>query len=94
MERFRKYLLVTLGFALAGAIGAAFGTGTAQAVVASLVQIVNPATSPVHINSVDDQGRIAYQSQVTFFALETVASSFSQLCPRIIVSWSNTSQGI
>jgi hypothetical protein len=58
-------------------IGAAFGTGTAQAVVASLVEVVNPNTSPVPTSvvnpgtspvlnsSVDDPGRIAYQSQVS-----------------------------
>jgi len=67
MGRMRSHLLVTLGFAFAGAIGAAFGTGTAQAVVASLVEIVNPASSPVPTSSVDatDPGRIAYQSQLS-----------------------------
>jgi hypothetical protein len=59
--RIKQYLLVTLGFGLAGAIGGAFGTGTAQAVVASLVEVVNPGTSPVHTSSVDDPGRIPYR---------------------------------
>jgi hypothetical protein len=76
MARFKNHLLVVVGFAIAGMIGAAFGTGTAQAVVASLVEVVNPgtspvptsvtnpATSPVLNSSVDDAGRIAYQSIV------------------------------
>lgn len=41
MERFKKYLLVTLGFACAGAIGVVCTSGTVQAVVASLVNVVN-----------------------------------------------------
>jgi hypothetical protein len=66
MSRVKTYLLATLGFGLAGAIGAAFGTGTAQAVVASLVDVVNPTTSPVPTSPVNvtDPGRIAYQVQV------------------------------
>jgi hypothetical protein len=47
MRRIRTYLLVTLGFGLAGAIGGAFASGTAQAIVATLVQIVNTAANPV-----------------------------------------------
>jgi hypothetical protein len=70
MRSIKQYLLVTLGFGLAGAIGAAFGTGTAQAVVASLVEVVNPNTSPVPTLSVTDPGRIAYQAE-----LSTVLSS-------------------
>jgi len=64
MRSIKQYLLVTFGFGLAGAIGAAFGTGTAQAVVASLVEVVNPSTSPVPTSTVNatDPGRIAYQS--------------------------------
>jgi len=64
MRSIKQYLLVTLGFGLAGMIGAAFGTGTAQAVVATLVEIVNPTSSPVPTSSVNvtDPGRIAYQS--------------------------------
>ena len=63
MARFKNSLLVVVGFAIAGMIGAAFGTGTAQAVVASLVEVVNPSTSPVQTNSVNvtDPGRIAYR---------------------------------
>jgi len=64
MSRLRKFLLVTLGVGLAGAIAAAFGTGTAQAVVASLVEIVNPTTAPVPILNVTDPGRVAYQSTI------------------------------
>jgi hypothetical protein len=64
MERLKKHLLVALGFAFAGMIGAAFGTKPAQAIVATLVEIVNPATSPVRTSSVDDPGRVAYQSQI------------------------------
>ncbi len=64
MARFKNHLLVVVGFAVAGMIGAAFGTGTAQAVVSTLVTVVNPGTSPVHTSSVDDPGRIAYQSSV------------------------------
>jgi len=69
MGRAKSYLLVALGFGLAGAIGAAFGTGTAQAVVASLVEIVNPATSPVPTNSMNrtDPGRLAYQAFIGHF---------------------------
>jgi hypothetical protein len=61
MSRIRTYLLVTIGFAFAGMIGAAFGTGTAQAVVSTLVSVVNPSTSPVQTSSVNvtDPGRIA-----------------------------------
>jgi len=47
MARFKSYLLVVIGFAVAGAIGTAFGTGTAQAVVSTLVTIVNTAANPV-----------------------------------------------
>jgi len=67
MKRFRTYLLVAIGFVLAGAIGAAFGTRRAEAVVATLVEIVNPATSPLPTSSVDatDPGRIAYQSTLS-----------------------------
>jgi len=65
MTRFKNHLLVALSFVLACAIGAAFGTGSAQAVVSTLVSIVNPGTSPVHTSSVDDPGRTAYQSTVT-----------------------------
>jgi hypothetical protein len=64
MARFKNYLLVALGFGFAGAIGAAFGTGTAQAVVSTLVSVVNPSTSPVPISNVNDPGRVAYQAQV------------------------------
>jgi len=64
MSRTRRFLLVTLGLGLAGAIGAAFGAGTAQAVVASLVEIVNPATAPVPMLNVTDPGRVAYQSTI------------------------------
>ena len=67
MKRFRTYLLVAIGFVVAGAIGAAFGTRRAEAVVATLVEIVNPASSPVPTSSVDatDPGRIAYQSTLS-----------------------------
>jgi hypothetical protein len=58
MSRIRTYLLVTIGFAFAGMIGAAFGTSTAQAVVAILVEVVNPTTSPVPSLNVTDPGRI------------------------------------
>jgi len=62
MTRFKNHVLVVLGFTLAGLIGVALGSGTAQAVVSTLVSVVNPGTSPVHTSSVDDPGRIAYQS--------------------------------
>jgi len=66
MARFKNHLLVVLGFAIAGMIGAAFGTGTAQAVVSTLVTAVNTSTNPVQTNSVNvtDPGRIAYQSTI------------------------------
>jgi hypothetical protein len=64
LARFKKHLLVALGFALAGAIGTAFGTGKAQAIVATLVEVVNPTTSPVPILSIDT-ARAPYQSTVT-----------------------------
>jgi hypothetical protein len=66
MARFKNHLLVVIGFAVAGMIGAACGTGTAQAVVSTLVSVVNPNTSPVQTSSVDvtDPGRIAYQSTI------------------------------
>ena len=63
MRSIKQHLLVTLGFGLAGAIGAAFGTGTAQAVVATLVEIVNPTSSPVPTLAVDS-GRAPYQRAV------------------------------
>jgi len=52
MARFKNYLLVILGFAFAGAIGAAFGTGTAQAVVSTLVTAVNTSGNPVQVQHV------------------------------------------
>jgi hypothetical protein len=66
MERLKNHV-VGLGFVVAGLIGAAFGTGTAQAVVSTLVSVVNPSTSPVPTSSVNvtDPGRIAYQSEVS-----------------------------
>jgi hypothetical protein len=64
MARFKNYLLVVIGFAVAGMIGAAFGTGTAQAVVSTLVSVLNPNTSPVPSLNVADPGRIAYQATV------------------------------
>lgn len=64
MARFKNHLFVVLGFVFAGAIGAAFGTGTAQAVVSTLVSVVNPTTSPVLNSSVDEPGRDPYQFTV------------------------------
>jgi len=58
----KKCLLVSLGFGLAGAIGASFATGTAQAIVAALVQVANTTANPVPSLSVTDPGRVAYQS--------------------------------
>jgi hypothetical protein len=90
MARFKNHLLVVVGFAIAGMIGAAFGTGTAQAVVASLVEVVNPTgspvptsvtnpgTSPVLSSSVDDPGRIAYQS------LQTVSCTAESSCDFVL----------
>src|SRR5271167_442612 len=66
MERFKKHLLVAIGFALAGMIGAAFGTGTAQAIVATLVQIVNTTTNPAFTRDADPATRLPYQSTVQF----------------------------
>jgi len=63
MGRFKRHLFIVLGLALAGAIGAAFSTHTAQAVVATLVQVVNPATSPVPTLA-QDTARAPYQSSV------------------------------
>jgi len=63
MSCIRTYLLVVIASVLAGMIGAAFGTGTAQAVVSTLVSVVNPTTSPVASLNVTDPGRIAYQSE-------------------------------
>ena len=65
MSRVRTYLLVVVASALAGMIGAAFGTGTAQAVVSTLVSVVNPTTSPVASLNVTDPGRVAYQSSLS-----------------------------
>jgi len=84
MSRIRTYLLVVTASILAGMIGAAFGTGTAQAVVSTLVSVVNPTSSPVASLNVTDPGRIAYQSVVNnvgkcsgaecFFTFPTVPS--------------------
>jgi|SRR5271157_2206465 len=62
----KKCLLVSLGFGLAGAIGASFATGTAQALVAAMVQVANTSANPVPTSPVNvtDPGRIAYQSTV------------------------------
>jgi len=60
----RSWVEHTLGLALLAAIGAAFGTGTAHAVVASLVEIVNPTTSPVPTLNVTGPGRVSYQSTI------------------------------
>jgi len=67
MSRLRTYLLVVTASAIAGMIGAAFSTGTAQAVVSTLVSVVNPSTSPVQTTTVNvtDPGRIAYQATLT-----------------------------
>jgi len=72
----KRSVLLTLAFVLAGAMGAAFGARTAEAVVATLVEIVNPVSSPVPTSSVNatDQGRVAYQSTVA------VCPSTSSLC--------------
>jgi hypothetical protein len=52
MARFKNYLLVVIGFAFAGMIGAAFGSGTAQAVVSTLVSVVNTSANPVQVQHV------------------------------------------
>jgi len=79
MARFKNHLLVVLGFTFAGMIGVAFGTGTAQAVVATLVEVVNPSTSPVPTSTVNvtDPGRIAYET--TASSLCTVGISFCSI---------------
>jgi hypothetical protein len=64
MSRFRTHLLVVVASAVAGTIGASFATGTAQAIVAALVQITNTTSSPVPSLNVTDPGRIPYQSSV------------------------------
>ena len=64
MARFKNYLLAIVGFAVAGMIGAAFGTGTAQAVSSTLVSVVNSPSSPVPTLSVTDPGRIPYQLEI------------------------------
>jgi len=53
---------VSLGFALAGAIGASFATGTAQAIVATLVQVVNTRSTPMPNQDVDQPARNPYRS--------------------------------
>jgi len=47
MARFKNHLLVVVGFVIAGMIGEAFGTGTAHAVVSTLLTAVNTSTNPV-----------------------------------------------
>jgi hypothetical protein len=63
MARFKNHVLVVIGFAVAGMIGAAFGTGTAQAVVSTLVTAVNTSANPVPTQPVNvtDPGRIPYE---------------------------------
>jgi hypothetical protein len=77
MARFKNHLLVVLGFAFAGAIGVAFGTGTAQAIVATLVEVVNPTTSPVPSLNVTDPGRVPYQSIFFISCVNATDCSFS-----------------
>ena len=79
MARFKNHVLVVIGFALAGLIGAAFGTGAAQAVVSTLVTSVNTSANPVPTSSVNvtDPGRIAYQSTVTPTACSGNSQCFS-----------------
>jgi len=85
MSRIRTYLLVVIASALAGLIGAAIATGTAQAVVASLVEVVNPsATDP-------DESRINLQSVTSGSVAVPFVPSRFQVCPQGIVSSSNTS---
>ena len=38
--------------------------GTAHAVVATLVQVVNTTTNPAIVSNIDDRGRIPYQAQI------------------------------
>jgi hypothetical protein len=85
MARFKSYLVVVVGFAIAGTIGAAFGTGTAQAIVSSLVTVVNPGTSPVQTNSVNvtDPGRIPYVVQQTLNANQCVSNSCIFTLPQV-----------
>jgi hypothetical protein len=66
MARFKSHLFVLIGFVLLGAIGAAFGNGTAQAIVAAQVQVANTTANPVPTNAVDvtDPGRIGYQATI------------------------------
>jgi len=87
MARFKNHLLVVVGCAVAGMIVAALSTGTAQAVVSTLVSVVNattspvptsvvnPGTSPVLGSSVDEPGRIAYQSTVSMSGQCTVGNA-------------------
>lgn len=66
MARFKKHLLVAIGFTLAGMIGAAFGTRTAEAVVATLVEMVNTTANPAVTVDADKSTRLPYQSTKQF----------------------------
>jgi len=72
MSRVRTYLLVVIASGVAEMIGAAFGTGTAQAVVSTLVGVVNPTTSPVPSLNVTDPGRIPYQASISNAACASI----------------------
>ena len=57
----------------------------------SNVIVVNPATEPALIRSVDDPGRIAYQSTATCDLPGTTCNFYFQRYRKVIGSWSSTS---
>ena len=87
----RKKLDETAGQRLAATgIAAAFAASVAMLgspvggalAAATQVDVVNPATSPALTRSVDDPGRIAYQSTATCVQDSAVKNAFFSIFPR------------
>lgn len=78
MKHFATHLSRIAGFAVAGLIGASFATGTAQSVVASLVQIVNTSANPVPSQDVDNPARqpVSFETLVGVSANATNGLTF------------------
>ncbi|HTO69734.1 MAG TPA: hypothetical protein VMR31_07720 [Myxococcota bacterium] len=78
MKRFASHLSRIAGFALAGLIGASFATGTAQSVVASLVQIVNTSANPVLTQDNDNRARQPLSFRASISVLPGAENGFAR----------------
>ncbi len=60
----KRILMVAGAVALAGILGALLAPKTTHAIVATAVDMVNPASAPGLVSNIDNPGRIPYQATV------------------------------